>query len=239
MAAEVARPDSAPYTAVHLTGVGMVDGPERRFASSRMTSRRPTIPTRPAAGTKRKTRTAPRQPHANASAGRIRPPRKVPSWTPDCLMPVTIPRDPDTTLSTISVFVAGLAQPLGIPETRPANTSHQYDGARLIAPRAMAPSTKTPIIDLTAPRRSVARPSVGERAPATIATAVMRVPICHRLRSNSEMKVAARTLKMTIGNVATAIALAVTALRPAREKGRIGRQLRRCPPQQLSGGSAG
>ncbi len=69
--------------------------------------------------------TATRQFHRSAKTGRSSPPRNVPIWTPDCLIPVSTPLDPAGMLSTIKRLVEGLPQPLGMPVAKAAAISTQ------------------------------------------------------------------------------------------------------------------
>ena len=61
---------------------------------------------------------ATRQSQIVATVGSSTPAMKVPICTPDCLIPVTTPLAPGATLSTMSVLVAGLPHPCGIPVSR-------------------------------------------------------------------------------------------------------------------------
>src|SRR3990172_1081499 len=89
------------------------------------------------------------------------------------------------------------------------------------------PAKSTPIVDRTAPIRSVTRPNVGESRAAVPAVAGTSAPTCHLSTSKSAIRSAASTPNMTWGKVATAMVAAVTAAREARVKGRIDRQPRR------------
>ena len=64
-----------------------------------------------------------RQLKTSVRNGSMSPPRNVPIWTPDCLIPVTTPREPNSVFSTMSELVAGLLHPLARPLARAANTS--------------------------------------------------------------------------------------------------------------------
>ena len=158
---------------------------------------------------------------AAESAGSSRPPRNAAICTPDCLIPVMTPRAPAATLSTISVG-GGVGPSVGdTAEERPTYQDEVIGGDR-DERHGNHPEDQDPDHGTHAADAICETAEDGERRAPVNPLAVTRIPICHRSPRNSSIRLEARTPNALCPNVATPIAVAVTAANENRLNGRVG-----------------
>ena len=144
--------------------------------------------------------------------GRVKPPTKIASCTPDCFIPVTVPRRPSGARSEISLLVAGLQAPCPYPEMKSPNISPTTEVAIATINSPIPEESSTRTHDHLPPYRSLKRPERGAHNAPTMVFTETPAPNIVSDMPRSFANAVATTAVPTIGNAPNAIVRTKTVI---------------------------